>query len=156
MTTANRTPAAPIQVQPLAALSLEQRLAITRAGMNAAIAHRHGMAVADARAHVAAALDEVDRMVIDDQPQFRPHPVLAEARRVIEQRGWSQGEWTGADGAVCAERAIELAAPDSAGRQWDALRELMNRIAADTGEAMSVPSWNDSRRNVGAVCRLLY
>lgn len=139
-------------------LSFEQRLAVARAGMDAVLAHRHGATLADAQAHVAAAEDEAQVIELDEyrKPGFAPHPVLARARRIIEIRGWTQGFREKPGGALCAERAIEIAAQGQAGAAWDAMRELMNRIAAETGEVLSVPSWNDTRRDRTEVLRLLY
>jgi hypothetical protein len=152
MTTATKSTAAPLS------LSFEQRLALTRSGMDALLAHRHGLTLADARAHLSAAEDEAEMINMDEhgRPRFESHPVLARAGQILNRRGWCQGYREGPSGAVCAERAIEIAANGQTGAQWDALVELMNRIAADTGEALSVPTWNDSRRDRSEVMRLVY
>lgn len=139
-------------------ISFEARLEAARTGMASILAHRHGTTLAGARAHLAAAEDEAQVIELDEyRPlRFQPNPVLARARRIIEIRGWTRGAFEMPGGALCAKRAIEIAAGGQAGAEWQAVAELMNRIAVETGEALTVPNWNDSRRDQSEVMRLLY
>ena len=153
-------------VRPLTdVVDLDTRMTMVLAGINAILSHKHGDAVAEANAAVAeanAAVAEIqDEILITlpepEAPVFQPHPILKAAGDVIRDRGWHQGAFEAECGPqVCALGAIKLVTPGDFRAQLDAQRELLNRIAADTGQESSVPIWNDSRDSVDEVIRLLY
>lgn len=135
-------------------LGFDDRLMMASIGIDTVIDHKHSDVLADSRDAVREAIEAAELLNPED-PQFKPHPVLAKARRIIEDVGWNTGCWQSPDGAVCAQFAIHLAAPNGAAEVF-ALEELMNRIAADTGRTMSVPMWNDRAESKDVVLRLLY
>lgn len=138
------------------AIDFETRLMLADAGMQAKLAHNHGIALAEAQAAVQMALFEVDALPAVDH-RFTPHPVLKAAGDLIRERGWAKGKYVAPGGAVCASYAVTEATrglPDD--RACEARDELLNRIAAEFGEALSIPMWNDSRANVDDVLRLMY
>jgi len=151
MTTAttNRAVTAP------AAVDFDTRLTLASAGMDAVLRHRHGDALAGARAAAEAALSSVPEPGPEDEPET--HPLLARAADLIRVRGWTQGTYESADGRLCAIGALQLAAtgelPDS---YQDAERVLVDRITREIGREMTVPAWNDSRTDVSQVLKLVY
>lgn len=150
------------RVQPLADrgtdIDFDTRITMALAGMDAILSHKHGKAVAEAHAAVTEIQDEILITLPEPEAQvFQPHPILKAAGDVIRDRGWHQGDFQSECGPqVCALGAIKLVTPNNFRAQLDAQRELLNRIAADTGEEFSVPMWNDSRDSVGEIIRLLY
>lgn len=162
MTTATETTAAASIAAPTPTVDLDTRLDLAAIGMDVTMQLAAGAALAEADAEAAAAILEA-QSTEDPATVFPPHPALAKARRIIESRGWTRGEYVASSGAVCAMAAIREAvygpgwhyrAFDQ--RELEPAAELMNRIAADTGYALSVPAWNDSRSDVSEVVRLLY
>lgn len=135
----------------------DERLKQTKAWMDARLSFHYSDALAEAEDAFRSATEAAE--LLEPEPvTFEPNRVLAKAARIIERRGWHQGSWeANPGGAVCAMKAIELAA-DCDGRAYsDAVAELMNRIAIDTKDYLSVPSWNDSPgRTREDVVRLLY
>lgn len=146
-------------VRPLTdVVDIDTRMTMALAGINAIIDHKHGDAVAEANAAVAEIQDEILITLPEPEaPEFQPHPVLKSAGDLIQVRGWWKGDFeeqTG--GAICALGAIKRVTAGDAQLEADAVRELLNRIAAETGEPYSVPGWNDSRGSVADIVRLLY
>lgn len=131
-------------------IGLDARLTLASAGIDAVMVHRHQAALYAAQLAVQAA-----ESWMPVPPQDPPNEVLERARRVIETRGWVQHEYTAVNGAVCAQRAVCVAAPYGPGRDA-ALSVLQRRILEETHEDMSVTRWNDTRSNVSDVLRLLY
>ena len=92
-----------------------------------------------------------------------PAQVLWRAADIIGERGWCRGALTDADGRVCTEGAILLAAQDGLKRPsltadtsdarhraaWDAL----GAVAEETDEVISL--WNDRQRDQRPVVSLL-
>ena len=154
-------------VRPLTdVVDIDTRMTMALAGINAIIDHKHGDAVAEANREAEAAVEAAE-LLEPEPPQFKPHPILKAAGDVIRAKGWHQGDYRSeATGAVCALGAIIDAvyggdsriSRDLTGSTWEdgAIRELLNRIAAETGDPHSVSSWNDSRSSVDEVVRLLY
>lgn len=145
-------------------VDLETRLSLASAAMNAIMAHHHGDTMNESQNAVQDALDEAQALT-PEPITFEPHPVLAKARRIIEQRGWARGIFQDNEGAVCARHAIRLAvygpvrspSEDGDPAEDDAVLELLNRIAVETGNpATSIQSWNDFQNDKEAVLKLLY
>lgn len=77
--------------------------------------------------------------------------VLREARRLIQERGWVQGMFSGAGGAICAVGALNFA---SAGivayPARDSAEEHLNRCAKEylrqvlPEDSITVEHWNDT------------
>lgn len=163
MTTATRTQAVTVpattSVTAPAAVDFDTRLALASAGMDAIHAHRHGTTLAEARAAVATAY-ETPELLDPPEPKFKSHPLLAQARKIVEKRGWVQGAFESPTGCVCAGEAIRIAGGGHplSRSVLDAQEELVNRIAADTGEAgLGITQWNDTHcKSQADVFRLLY
>lgn len=155
------------QVQSLADrgtdIDFATRLMLAGAGMDAIFAHHRG---SDTDPVVIHAIDEAAEILAEPEvPAFQPNAVLFAAGNIIRVRGWHKGDYrSDTSGAVCALGAIHDAVYGSGGnrvfspdpRERDAAAELLNRIAIETGEPHSVPSWNDSRTSVDEVVRLMY
>lgn len=142
------------------AIDFDTRLAIADAGITARLAHHHGVALADAQAALA---DAESSILEPETPEFKPHPVLAKAAQIIRKYGWVKGTYGSTSFGMCAMRAIREAVygPNWLGmvngeRENGPVLELLNRIAVETGQPMSVPHWNDSREDVSQVLKLLY
>lgn len=81
--------------------------------------------------------------------------VLTRAAQLIRERGWIQGAWDNADGALCLWGAVREASHDLGGEtaEVDAMDVLRDRIS---NRDVSTPMWNDARgRTVDEVLRLL-
>jgi hypothetical protein len=145
------------------AVDFDTRLTLASAGMDAILAHNHGVTLADAHAAVLAAREAPE--LLDPEPQpFTPHPVLKAAGDVIRARGWIKNSYGGLTGPVCAMAAIRTVLY---GDNWSDLAtndgevgpvdELLDRIAAEVGHRdWSVPMWNDAQSHELAVLKLLY
>ena len=110
---------------------------------------------------VAGILSERQRAV--RQPGlFQPNPILKAAGDLIRARGWTTHAFESGR-AMCAMGAIRTATrgddwfyqPEPAGER-DAVRVLLDRIAAEFGPGLSVPGWNDRQDSPEGVLRLLY
>lgn len=166
MTTAtqNHATAAPARPDPTTPdVGLDTRLMLASIGLDVTLGHAVGSALAEANAAATAAILEAQNTE-DPKVTFEPNAYLAEARAIIESRGWIKGEYGSTTGAVCAMSAIREAVY---GPEWGCLptddretgpvNELLARIADDTGTtAYSIPAWNDSRDSVDDVVKLLY
>ncbi len=146
-------------VKQLPDVDFDTRLALASAGMDAILAHKHGVTLAEA----ARALKVAEEADLLPSRQFKPNRTLAEAGYLIRRKGWTRNTFENHDGAMCAMGAIRGACygpgwqhMPTDGREHNAIEELMNRIAADTGEMFSIPQWNDTRPDVSHVLRLLY
>ena len=139
-------------------IDFDTRITMALAGMDAILSHKHGGAVAEAHAAVTEIQDEILITLPEPEaPVFQPHPILKAAGDVIRDRGWHQGGFESECGPqVCALGAIKLVTPGDFRAELEAETELLNRIAADTGEELSVPLWNDSRGSVADIVKLLY
>lgn len=97
--------------------------------------------------HIAAVSDVVTGAVAGR--------VLTRAAQLIRERGWIQGDFDDASGAVCLWGAVRTASHDLGGEtaELDAMDVLRRRI----GDAdVSAPMWNDARgRTIDEVLRLL-
>lgn len=150
---------------PAAEVDLRTRMDIAKAGIDAILAHRHGITLAEAR----AAVTEAEEILPREDGTGRPtNPILAAAGKMIMSVGWIQGTYGNTEVGMCAAGAVRAVAR---GEGWaagvpqfiyqsqeerDAIDELLNRIALDLGETTSIPDWNDSRTDVSQVLRLLY
>lgn len=165
--TMNQTQTAPAVAVP-ATVDFDTRLMLAAIGIDVILERTGGQALADAHAAVTAAVADADRYAAEaaalgalkaaQRPGvFRSHPILKAAGDLIRARGWHQGSWNDERGAVCALAAIRLATAGDAGREADAVAVLLERIQDELGHgAYSVPGWNDSRRSVADVMRLLF
>ena len=173
MTTVISTPqtSAPADIETLTQqlVDFDTRLALASAGMDAIIEHKYADTLGDAQAAFERAVAEARQLSVYShpvKPAFQPHPVLAAARRLIEQRGWVKDVYsTGPGGGVCAMGAIREVVY---GPRWAAMElgdpsersavvELLNRIASDVGHTdWSVARWNDAQQSKQDVLRLLY
>lgn len=137
-------------------IDFDTRLALASAGMDAVLAHRHGVTLAEARDALAGA-QEAPELLAPEAPAFEPHPLLKAAGDVIRVRGWVQGMEVAWDGKVCALGAIRIAAARRCEDDNDAVVELLNRIAADTNRAYGISMWNDRPgQTKDNVLKLLY
>lgn len=156
MTTATQNQA----VSTPAAVDFETRLTLAAAGMDAILAHRHGVTLAEARQAVREA-QEAPVAGDEIHQRFTPNAVLRAAGDLIRVRGHHQGAYESPGGALCALGAVRVA---SRGDLWmhesttadevNAVHELTDRIRQTVGD-MSVPEWNDSRSSAD-VLKLLY
>lgn len=144
-------------------IDFDTRLALASAGIKATLDHKHADALSEAHAEAEAAIKQAGSPILVAPARFQPNDVLARAREIIETRGWAQGAIQRRDGAVCAVGAIRIAVYGSSCGSWednneevDATHELLDRIAATTGQDMNVPTWNDSRTTKDEVISLLY
>lgn len=148
---ATQTPA------PAPETDLETRMAIALAGMDGLLKFKHPEAIGEAQEAVRQATEAAE-LLTPDLVSFEPNRVLAKARRIIEKRGWHQGSWQAEPGgAVCALKAIELASECNGQAFQEATDELMNRIAVESADCLTIPTWNDrGEQTQEGVCRLLY
>lgn len=144
------------------AIDFDTRLTLAGAGMDAVLAHNHGVTLDEAHRAVQESLFDPSGLP-DVEPQFQPHPVLKAAGDVIRARGWIKDSYGHATGPVCAMAAIRTVlygdgwfhvSTDS--REEGPVEELLNRIAVEFGEPWSIPNWNDRQVDVKDVLRLLY
>lgn len=165
MTTATKTQTLPDVPADSKALDFDERLVLAGISISTAIDHKYGDVIRDAQAEAAACL-EAEELLAPEPVTFEPNQVLATARRIIETRGWTKGAYDQPNGAVCAINAIRLVTrgdgwyhrptPYTTEPEDTAMAELTNRIAADTGNTLTIPAWNDSRADKSEVLRLLY
>lgn len=86
----------------------------------------------------------------------RTRDIRERAARLIEERGWHQGNWKGSDGSLCLEAALWIAAgvrdPEKLHDQWPPIvREIDAEIKQELGLAgpnfppeRSLAPWNDA------------
>jgi hypothetical protein len=149
-------------------VDFDTRLMMADAAMDAILDHREALmaqaevysAFAADRAGAQAAVEDARAeaaMIEAEKPRFKPNPVLAKAHELIVTRGWTKGMYESPEGCVCALGAISQVVGHNLQSGEDAVIELLNRIAAETGNpATSVGGWNDTRDDVSQVLKLLY
>lgn len=85
--------------------------------------------------------------------------VLCRAAELIEERGWTQGEWTARNGAMCVSQAITEAAYEKTmgeGSLRGFNRSLMAKQLLRTRTHRSAIAWNDmkSRKKEEVIAKL--
>lgn len=161
--TANYT--RPVTGPRSADIDFDTRLALASVGADVLLS-QHG--TEEAHAAVTAAVAEASgygtaapllgALAADQSPEtFESHPVLKRAGDLIRARGWCQGDFQAANGALCALGAIRRASGGDARTEAEAVDVLLERIASVVGHnAFSVPGWNDQiDRTRDDVLRLL-
>jgi hypothetical protein len=154
MTTTVKPQTAPADVD------LDTRLTLAAAGMDAIIEHKYPTVISESQEAMYAAVREARTTL----PVFESHPILKAAGDLIRSHGWQQGTYGSRSLGYCAIGAIrtvtygpDWGVNDRDGRDQDAIEELLNRIASDTGTPQTVPNWNDHKgRTREDVLRLLY
>lgn len=144
------TAKAPTVARPL---TLDDRLALTSLAMDSALN------VAGVRFDVTAAPIAIPETPVDPQPAAvqptAPTAVLREAGRLIGERGWCR-RWLTTGTAICARRAIEVAAGGEGALADAAEAVLWAAIQREQpGAYLSVPDWNDRQTGAASVMRML-
>ncbi|WP_411102460.1 hypothetical protein [Streptomyces sp. cmx-4-9] len=141
-------------VEAAAALTLEERLALTGLAMDSRL-DEAGLAFDIDTAHV-----DLPEILTAPMPTATRQPVavdevLQEAGRLIAAHGWIRGYVGSAATGYCAIGAIRAAAGGD-GRLEDAAEAvLLARIRAEQPDVLSIGAWNDSQSGPAPVIRML-
>lgn len=147
---------APAAVQAAAALTLDERLALSPLTMDARLD------AAGLTFDVNTASIELPEILVDPLPTTTPatapatvDEVFAEAARLIHVHGWIRGYVGHAAVGYCTIGAVRTAAGGSGRLADEACNVLLDRIRREAPDTLSVGAWNDAQTGPAPVIRML-